>query len=453
MNYLRTIKAWYPFKKNSRILNLKASECTSQAEGVRGELFDYILLVLDRQQADLSHLKEFLAPGGRLLVQFQNRFSLRYLCGAVDEEQKEPFANLNSGSRLWSRQTAKRRLEAEGFYILRDYYILPDDEFPQLILTDEGMPKDSIRDRLLPFDLYKSPLIASEREMYDVMLHEGMLPYVADTYLLECVTDMSEKEIEPYVIYAALSLDRPAESTAVTQIMSDDTVRKISGDSEKNTSLHAIHDNLGKLKARGILTVPCEFRDDELVMPFIHEQPLMERIRDLLHRDQEAVVHIFEELYGNILKSSALAASERCAEEFGSLSDDSPILREGMIDMIPYNAFWSSKGIRYYDQEFIVFNCPAKYILFRAIFYTWHHIIEAEDYLPRNKMFQHFGLEKTWELYEMREMNFIENLRQIGEFRKYHNGEADNWKAMQRRRRLLKAVGSVKTLTELEQLI
>ena len=68
-------------------------------------------------------------------------------------------------------------------------------------------------------------------------------------------------------------------------------------------------------------------------------------------------------------------------------------------------------------------------------------------------MIQHFGLEKTWELYEKREMNFIENLRQIGEFRKYHNGEADNWKAMQRRRRLLKAVGSVKTLTELEQLI
>ena len=95
-------------------------------------------------------------------------------------------------------------------------------------------------------------------------------------------------------------------------------------------------------------------------------------------------------------------------------------MAEGLIDMIPYNAFWTGKEIRYYDQEFCVKNCPVGYILFRALFFTWIHIPELEQVLPLEQIKKAFGLTENWEAFQKREYAFVADNRKFGRFRQVY---------------------------------
>jgi phosphorylcholine metabolism protein LicD len=84
--------------------------------------------------------------------------------------------------------------------------------------------------------------------------------------------------------------------------------------------------------------------------------------------------------------------------------------------MIPYNAFWTGNGIRYYDQEFCVKNCPVGYILFRALFYTWIHIPELEQVLPLEQAKKELRLAENWEAFRKREELFVTANRNYDRF-------------------------------------
>ncbi len=456
---------WYPFARESRVLllggeteellavlrraGLRVETEEACCPGEPGGIYDYVVAVdlLERcgdVPALLDRLRSLLKREGILLLGWRNRFGLRYLCGGLDELVRTPFASLpgneeEAGVRFFARREMDGLLEQAGFLPPRYYYPMPDADFTQAVYTDEYLPRDSIRDRVMPYDAFQSPFIAAESELYDDVIREGALPFVANYYLAECRTQPAAGERQ--VIFAALSTDRGEEHGFATVLYDDGTARKRALAPGGRASLLTLYENVEALRSRGLLTVEQRLEEDGIVMPLVREQPLMTRLRELLHRDTEAFFAIFEQLYADVLRSSE--AEEGPPEDMEAVWGAppealGPVLKRAYIDMVPYNAFWAEGRLRYYDQEFAVEDCPAKYVLFRALRYTWIHLPEAEAMLPLEQAKERFGLSGLWDGFLARENRFVMDNRNWSEkHRQIFVWSHIDREAMRRRRRQL----------------
>lgn len=362
-----------------------------------------------REKALLEACYSHLKPGGVLLLVFQNRFGLKYLCGGTDGTKQVPFANLSSDKpRLLSQNEVDQLAKGSGFTSLQWYYPMPDSLWTQSVYTDSVKNVESIRDRVFAFDPFSSSRIASEQDLYNDIIHEGMLPHMANSYL--AVYQKGNGPSVPMVEFAFLSTDRGPEHAFATICYDDDQVEKRAIWREGIPVLRQAYDNLEKLPQQDILTVPQLWTGAAIKMPKIKEDSLLAYISRQMKQGPEAVLSVFKMLQDDILRSSAVVEPEDypCRRDWQIGKEKiGTVLAEGLIDMIPYNAFWTGEGIRYYDQEFCVKNCPVGYILFRALFYTWMHIQELEQVLPLEQIKKEFGLTENWEAFRQREEFFV----------------------------------------------
>lgn len=392
------------------------------------KLYDCIVLAdqLEHSQGREKELLDachaHLKPGGVLLLVFQNRFGLKYFCGGTDGTQQVPFANLPPGkSNLLSRKEADRLAENAGFKPEICYYPMPDSLWTQAVYTDSVKNVESIRDRVFAFDPFSSPRIASEQDLYNDIIHEGMLPYMANSYL--AVYRKGSGSTRPAVEFALLSTDRGPEHAFATICYKDKRVEKRPVWSQGISTLRQAYDNLERLSQRGVLTVPQRWNGTGIEMPKIEEESLLAYIRRQMEQGPEAILSVFKILRDDILHSSSVVEPEdySCQRDWHIGKDTiGPVLAEGLIDMIPYNAFWTGSGIRYYDQEFSVNSCPVGYILYRALFYTWLHIPELEQVLPLEQIKKDFGLTENWEAFQKRENAFVSDNRKYKRFRQVY---------------------------------
>ena len=364
----------------------------------------------------LRELYSLLSDDGVFLLAFRNRFALKYLCGGTDEFVKMPFSTLEperEAPRLYARREMEELLGAAGFELTKCYFLMPDADFVQAVYTEDLLPIDSIRDRIIPLDLHDSPLIAWEGDLYDDMVREGTLPDRCAVYMAECRKPGAALPARQ-VIYAALSTDRGEEHGFATVLYSNDTVTKIPLYPAGQRSLETIYANIMTLKEKGIPTVPHRLLDGKIEMPLVREEGLLVHLRRLLFADPEAFLEVFDRIYQDVLASAPEAAAlpDDLSEIWGADADElNPVLERAWIDMIPYNAFWAEGRPLYYDQEFMVEQCPAKYVLFRALLYTWIHIPDAEKIIPLETAKERFGLTGLWEGFACREERFVKENR------------------------------------------
>lgn len=390
------------------------------------ERYDCIVLIdqlencPERAGELLAACRKHLKPEGVLLVSYQNRFGLKYLCGGTDHRMRRPFSNLD-GAGLLSRSEADALAREAGFPVARYYYPLPDAFFTQAVYTDSVRDRESVRDRVFAYDPFLSARVAQEQELYDDIIHEDLLPKLSSSYLVEYRLRPAAEP--PMAEFALLSADRGAEHGFATVCFENGRVEKRAVRPEGVPALRRAYENLETLAARGVLTVPQTWTGDAICMPKIEEEPLLADIRRRMTEGPEAVCAVFEELRRDILRSSPTIEADpsRCWRDWRLPAERlGPILAEGLIDMIPYNAFRAESGIRYYDQEFRLEHCPVAYILFRAVLYTWLHIPALEQILPQEEIKARLGLTDTWEAFSLHETAFVDANRNRERYRRVY---------------------------------
>ena len=384
--------------------------CSDIMEYESAQEYDLIVMIeflecFDGDEQELiAHLRTMLADDGLLLIGFRNRYGIKYLCGACDEYVHRPGESCVVVSKLHSKDQVRSMAEKAGLTGYHWYYPLPDIGFTQFVCSEQWMPSDSLRDRIICYDPFGEDNTCAQREFnsYDDLIRNGLLGEMANTVLLVA----SSKQKELGVDGAVLSCDREPEHAFVTTIRCDGIVIKEACFPEGEAALKQLADNLNDLARRGLHTVPAKLEyiydrkkgceRSRLIMPYMQTEPLLQYIRRLLEHDPQKIIEVFDSLYDDILASSPHS------------NDDDPILQRGYPDMIPYNAFWQDGDLIYFDQEFCIQNCPARYIMHRALRYTWFHIPELEQVLPLEEIKQHFGLSDSWEEYACREDAFTD---------------------------------------------
>ena len=405
---VRTTRKRYAGRKN-----LKVTEADVRSFEPENP-YDYIVVLefLEFYDGDegelLARLKDWLAPGGRLLLGFRNRYGLKYQCGAIDEIVKRPGDAMDPAVPLHTKEQMETLLEEAGYTEARWFYPLPDYGFTQLICSDEWMPRDSIRDRLLTYDPFgngSSALAKREWEAWDGAVRGGLTGTVANVLLAECRTDEAGdfewpgRKKKGRIIGAVLSADREAAHAYATCFLDTDQVIKRPLYPEGKAGMQELYRNQRALLDAGLWTVPLQADaafPGAFVMPWVRGELLIDCIRRHLQVEPAAVFELYDQLYADICRSSA--PSDTCLPEL-DCGDNGPVLQKAYIDMIPNNAFRKAGGNLYFDQEFAVENCPAAYVMYRAVRYTWLHIAEAEKILPVAEMKKRYGLEEKWERY------------------------------------------------------
>ena len=431
-----TLLSWFPLPKGERAVlmgktafGLKPFLSRVYSEVLFADAFGKIpgeasLIVLtelpetfpERAEDVLTGAREALTEDGMLFALFRNRFGARYFCGGTDETVALPFSGIRGdaeGGKLYSEAEARRLLSRAGFAKVFAYYPLPDPRFVQAVWSEEHLPNGLIGSRVMFYDQNDSPLVASLAALADEMADNGMFSQTADCLLFACVRNGNAFP-EAHPVFAALSADRGSAHRFATVLYADGTARKIPLAPEGSDTLREAVKNAERLSERGIPTVPQTFEGGGIRMPLIREPSAMEELRRRFREAPETVWPFFGQLWEDILRSSGTASlTEEEAACWGALPEKlQPVLETGLIDLIPLNAFWKDGRSVYYDQEFAVPKCPARYILFRAVHYVWMLIPEAEERFPLEEVRERLGLKELWKGFWEREVRFVCETRQ-----------------------------------------
>lgn len=363
----------------------------------------------------LTEVAPFLKEDGKLLFVCTNRFGMKYWCGVPDPVTQKFYAGIRGKktSDLMTRQELQDALERSEIYKgWHLYYPFPDHKLPQAIYTDQYLPKASVRDRVIPYypEAERNSLICLENEICDELIANGVFHIFANSFLVEC----SKKEFSAETRFAALSTDRGKVHGFATVITNHNIVRKQILHPDGRKSLELIHRNQQGLKSHGVGCVDERLLENAIEMPFVKGKTLIEYLKELYQK--EALVQIeeiFDRLYEVIQQSSEAVTYAECAIKDSRLTEENAgiILQKAYIDMIPYNSFYDGGKFLFYDQEFVKEHLPAKYVLFRALRYTYIYIPEADSILPLQYFKDKYALAKIWHVFEQEEARFVEDNR------------------------------------------
>ena len=392
------------------------------------EKFDYIVLtgLLERAEGGssdrqryveyLQEIKKWLKEDGTLLLAVENRFGLKYICGAEEPHTGKAFDGLNKyprGTRgySFSREEIADIVSRAGFPVHRFYYPLPDYKVPQMVYSDEYLPKTRVSERLVPYYTHQDSLVAVEKNLYDDVVENGVFPFFANSFFLECGRTGS-------INFATVTPDRGRARAMSTVIHNNGKVEKCPVFPEGKENIRKQFEHLEELQRRNIPTIEAtlltqEQRKNVLEMPYREELLASAYLKKELDNPDFSVPQFFEKLYGHILRSSTHVTDTD--ELFGV------ILEKAYIEMIPMNAFWAEGDFLFFDQEFVYENYPAKYVLYRALRNTYLFIPETGERFSLQQAKEYFDMDEIWHRLEEMDNKFLQSVRRLEENKTFYS--------------------------------
>lgn len=310
--------------------------------------------------AFLEKLKCLLKPDGKLLIAIENRFGIKYWCGSNEEHTGRMFDGINGYEGINSVKTFGKAeltelLERNGFCSQNYYYPYPDHKLPRTIFTDNHLPTDSSINTNREFYLEANHFTANEKRILPEMTANGVFPFFSNSYFVEA----SQSELpENAVSFAMLSTDRMPVCAVGTTINSNGEVIKFPLSERAVPQIKSLGENYEYLKAHGINMIPQTLNGEYCVTPFIDLPTADDAACEMLSKgDRAGIIALFDELNNAVMSSSELTESP----------DGAPILEKAFIDMNLSNAFIKDGALAFYDQEWMLPETDARFVMYRAI--------------------------------------------------------------------------------------
>lgn len=165
------------------------------------EKFDYVTLIGVLEYAGhyitdddpylgmLKRARQFLKPGGKLVIAIENKFGLKYFAGAPEDHTGGLFDGIENysgvqGVRTFSKPEITKLLNRAGFVWQKFYYPMPDYKLPDAIYSDEFLPKPGmLENEVVAYDRDRYEFF-DERFTFDAIVEDGQFPYFANSFLI-----------------------------------------------------------------------------------------------------------------------------------------------------------------------------------------------------------------------------------------------------------------------------
>lgn len=197
-------------KKRSEINMYKNKKCTNLEIYVGNftdvsieEKFDYVTLIgvleysiyyVGGEDAFLNMLtraKEYLKPGGILIIAIENKYGLKYWSGAAEDHTGKVFDGISGYKNVdrvntFSKNGLTQLLNKAGFEDLNYYYPMPDYKMPREIYSEKRLPKKGmIRNITKSYDRERYAFF-NEEQVFDSLCDDNMFETFANSFLVFC---------------------------------------------------------------------------------------------------------------------------------------------------------------------------------------------------------------------------------------------------------------------------
>lgn len=457
----KNILNWYPFRKNSNVLeigcgmgaitNLLCEKCDSvtavelskrraagallrcrkrdNLEIIVGNLndiqfdrkFDYITLigVLEYQGTYtnsenpyldfLNKIKTLLKPNGVLLIAIENKYGLKYWCGAREDHTQIPFDGINQYSvssknvKTFSKTELDQLVGDCGFANRFFYYPMPDYKLPSIIYSQQKLPdQGNIQNLKTYYTPDRSTLIADELALYPDIIENGVFEFFANSFLVEC----TDSNCFGKITCAVLNAERMEQHRIATLFTNQGTVEKIPLHHSSHEHIRQTLKNQEILDKRGINVWRSQLANETLISEYTSAQLLLEYVLNAYQqREVDKIFEIIDIVYQEILNSSEhIPASQNILYALGldkNKDNDhyGPILKVGYIDMVFKNAFYKEPKIYWFDQEWVLEAVPASYILYRGFLVLYNEHKWVNNILPIDTLIERYKITAAREIY------------------------------------------------------
>lgn len=143
----------------------------------------------DAYGALLRQLSRLLKPDGRLVIAIENRLGLKYFAGCREDHLGSYFTGIENdyakhGVRTFSRKEMITLLQRNGLDHFQFYYPYPDYKLPEVIYSDEYLPKrGELTQNITNFDADRYVLF-DETKAWDGILEAGLFPEFSNSFLI-----------------------------------------------------------------------------------------------------------------------------------------------------------------------------------------------------------------------------------------------------------------------------
>lgn len=391
--------------------------------------FDYITLIgvleyqgtftdTDNPYMDfLMEIKKLLKPKGKLLIGIENKYGLKYWCGAVEDHTGIPFEGMNQYTlsnkavRTFARKELEELVKESGFRNTFFYYPMPDYKLPTVVYSQNRLPESANMQNMRPYYIPdKSTLVADEMAIYQDVIENGAFEFFANSFLVEC----SDDEDLGRIIFSCFGTERQEKYQVATVFTNERTVEKIPLHKREGAEhIQQIVKNTEALERAGKNVLPFSVRNGNLVCAYVEGELLEDWVLTAFERKNKfAVYQIMDKVYQEILTSSEQVKAENNIfytlgiDKEKEVEDYGPILRIGYLDMTLRNAFYVNGEIQWFDQEWILEYVPAGYVLYRTVTALYQMFPWVENVIPMEEIAGKYHLLPAWKKYEWMENLF-----------------------------------------------
>lgn len=494
-NLRENILNWYPFKENSRILEIEgnlgeitgvlcqnASRIVSieyslqkartiatrykekeNLEVIAGDIkdiileekFDYVVIIgIDEKRYKieeiLKYAKEHLNKEGTILISLNNKLGLDQLNGIKDIKE-----NQNNEDKYKTKKEIEKILNKLELNNYKFYYPLPNYKTPNIIFTDKHLPSNESILRDLTLYTENRILSFEEREIYRKILKENekLFPEFANSFLIE-ISDNIENEIE----YISFGNSRKEEYRLKTVLL-DKIAYKQNVNEKSKEHLEKIKRNIEILKNSNI-NVLDSFENDKIISNLVKNEKSLDKNLVMIFKEkgqEEGLNEIVK--FKNELENKLEKSEENCTNVFQKYNieiDEETksklnFIKYGIFDLIFQNCFLINNEYYFYDQEWIEENIPLEFIIYRAITY----LCNSEKDINSKYIFEKLGIDEYLEIFDKLETILQQKIKDdiIWKIHAENNKTIKNMYDTFIHERNLEAGKTQEKLNELEQII
>lgn len=385
----------------------------------------------------LAKIKQLLKPDGKLIIAIENKYGLKYWCGAPEDHSGIPYDGINNYvysnvARTFSKKQLERLVKSVGFSNTYFYYPLPDYKMPQVVYSEDYLPKNGSIDNWIPYyEPNGNSMISDEEHIYGDLVDNDVFEFFANSFMVECSAD---DENIGQIQYAVSSPFRNKEYNMITVYSRDKGYYKIA-DSNSINALKATDNNHKILQKKGILVSETNIKENVMYTREIPGTSLTEVLqKEYADKNENKVYKIFDKIYQDIIRSSE--ESDRLNPIFNNsaemklsaLGTDDKILKNMYVDMIHKNCLVQENGdYIWIDQEWCLNDIPASFGLYYNIVELYSANPVIDTYIPMKLVLEHYSLTDKCECYYNLKQAFLNtvqnkysafNYRQLSELNK-----------------------------------
>ena len=372
LGFKRNIIEWYPFKENSKVLEIWEGKLP--IEEIQSASFDYVAII-GLGEKSIFELIEFatskLKEEGILLISVDNNIGINSLCTETTKK-----------SQKINRNKLVNALIKYSFVNQKFYYPLPNYKYTNVLFTDDFLPNYETISRCITFYDNNTIVAMNERKNYKKILEEdtNLFKEFSNSFFVEC---SKEKLIDNNIKFVSFSNARRKEYRIKT-IIQGDYVYKYSCQEESNEHINSIKKNIDILKTNNFNTIDS-FEDKRIVSKYVDNKLLLnnviiskskegkkQEIKDLICKFRDELINKYEKAMSDF----------NCFDKYNIEYNKEDIenlhfVKDGLWDMFFQNCFYIDNKFYFYDQEWIEENLPIEFIMYRATKYSDKELFEV----------------------------------------------------------------------------